>query len=58
MPLASQVSVMDFLPVTNEQVGHVLGVSATAIKGSLGRAFRKLGIESRVELVATLFDGL
>jgi DNA-binding CsgD family transcriptional regulator len=53
-----EVSLLVAKGLTNEQVGHVLGVSANAIKGSLGRAFRKLGIESRVELVATLFDGL
>jgi DNA-binding NarL/FixJ family response regulator len=53
-----EVSLLVAKGLTNQQIGHVLGVSANAIKGSLGRAFRKLGIESRVELVATLFDGL
>jgi DNA-binding CsgD family transcriptional regulator len=53
-----EVSLLVAKGLTNEQIGHVLGVSANAIKGALGRAFRKLGIESRVELVATLFDGL
>jgi DNA-binding CsgD family transcriptional regulator len=53
-----EVSLLVAKGLTNAQIGHVLGVSANTIKGSLGRAFRKLGIESRVELVATLFDGL
>jgi DNA-binding CsgD family transcriptional regulator len=53
-----EVSLLVAKGLTNEQIGHVLGVSANAIKGTLGRAFRKLGIESRVELVAILFDGL
>ncbi|HMG23411.1 MAG TPA: LuxR C-terminal-related transcriptional regulator [Kofleriaceae bacterium] len=53
-----EVSLLVAKGLTNEQIGHVLGVSANAVKGTLGRAFRKLGIESRVELVATLFDGL
>jgi len=49
---------LTWLGLTNEQIGHVLGVSANTIKGTLARAFRKLGIESRAEPVATLFDGL
>jgi DNA-binding CsgD family transcriptional regulator len=53
-----EISLLVAKGLTNEQIGHVLGVSANAIKGTLGRAFRKLGIESRVELVATLFDAL
>jgi DNA-binding CsgD family transcriptional regulator len=53
-----EVSLLVAKGLTNAQIGHVLGVSVNAIKGSLGRAFRKLGIESRVELVAILFDGL
>lgn len=53
-----EVSLLVAKGLTNEQIGHVLGVSANAIKGTLARAFRKLDIESRAELVATLFDGL
>lgn len=53
-----EVSLLVAKGLTNEQIGHVLGVSANTIKGTLARAFRKLGIESRAELVATLFDGL
>lgn len=53
-----EVSLLVAKGLTNEQIAHVLGVSANAIKGTLARAFRKLGIESRVELVAILFDGL
>jgi DNA-binding CsgD family transcriptional regulator len=53
-----EVSLLVAKGLTNEQIGHVLGVSANAIKGTLARAFRKLEIESRAELVATLFDGL
>jgi len=53
-----EVSLLVAKGLTNEQIGHVLGVTLNTIKGTLGRAFRKLGIESRAELVATLFDGL
>lgn len=53
-----EVSLLVAKGLTNEQIGHVLGVSVNTIKGTLARAFRKLGIESRAELVATLFDGL
>ena len=53
-----EVSLLVAKGLTNEQIGHVLGVSLNAIKATLGRAFRKLQIESRVELVALLFDGL
>jgi DNA-binding CsgD family transcriptional regulator len=53
-----EVSLLVAKGLTNEQIGHVLGVSANTIKGTLARAFRKLGIESRAELVATLFDAL
>jgi DNA-binding CsgD family transcriptional regulator len=53
-----EVSLLVAKGLTNDQIGHVLGVSLNTIKGTLARAFRKLGIESRAELVATLFDGL
>ena len=53
-----EVSLLVAKGLTNVQIGHVLGVSVNAIKATLGRAFRKLQIESRVELVALLFDGL
>lgn len=50
-----EVSLLVAKGLTNEQIGIVLGVSKDAIKATLGRAFRKLEIESRVELVAILF---
>ena len=53
-----EVSLLVAKGLTNVQIGHVLGVSMNAIKATLGRSFRKLQIESRVELVALLFDGL
>jgi DNA-binding CsgD family transcriptional regulator len=53
-----EVSLLVAKGLTNEQIGHVLGVSRNAVKATLSRAFRRLEIESRVELVAILFDGL
>jgi DNA-binding NarL/FixJ family response regulator len=53
-----EVSLLVAKGLTNEQIGHVLGVSMNAVKATLSRAFRRLEIESRVELVAILFDGL
>ncbi len=53
-----EVSLLVAKGLTNDQIGRVLGVSRNAVKATLGRAFRRLEIESRVELVAILFDGL
>jgi DNA-binding CsgD family transcriptional regulator len=53
-----EVSLLVAKGLTNEQIGCVLGVSMNAIKATLARAFRRLDIESRVELVAILFDRL
>jgi DNA-binding CsgD family transcriptional regulator len=53
-----EVSLLVAKGLTNEQIGHVLGVSRNAVKATLSRAFRRLEIESRVELVAVLFDRL
>lgn len=53
-----EVSLLVAKGLTNDQIGHVLGVSRNAVKATLSRAYRRLEIESRVELVAILFDGL
>src|SRR5262249_54371785 len=53
-----EVSLFVAKGLTNFQIADVLGVSVNAIKGTLGRVFQKLEIESRTELVAVLFDKL
>jgi DNA-binding NarL/FixJ family response regulator len=36
--------------LTNEEVGHALGVTSKTVEAHLGRIFERTGIQSRTEL--------